>query len=116
MEHTRMAYDPLLKSIVRHKHKGTVSDAPHDSQAYVRQNGTWTTVGDAINGDKHHVTELVGNTLTTITIIHNLNKYPSVTVVDTAKTVFTCSIEYTTLNSVVVRTNIVIPSGYIYCN
>lgn len=48
-------------------------------------------------------------------INHNLNKFCSVTIVDSAKTVWIGQVQYVDANNCVVSFNIAV-SGYAYCN
>jgi hypothetical protein len=98
-----------------------LADAPADGLAYIRKDGQWVPVANIDPGsssvpDKHYTYEFVNNTRLRFNIVHNLNKYVSVTVVDTGKTVFDCGINYIDLNTIEVYMNKVIPAGYVYCN
>lgn len=90
-------------------------DAPHDGNAYVRQDGGWVRIS-ATSADKNYVHELVGNVNSEFVVTHNLSKYPSVKVIDTAKTEFMCKIEHLDLNRTKIIMNKALPNGYVIFN
>jgi hypothetical protein len=53
--------------------------------------------------------------LSEIVVVHNMNKFPSVTVVDTEKNAYEVCVEYEDLNTITIKLNNAI-SGTIYCN
>lgn len=59
---------------------------------------------DLGGGDKYYIHDQ-GVAAAVWNVAHNLNKYPSVTVVDTANTVFVGQIVYTDLNNLVITFN-----------
>lgn len=72
--------------------------APVNGQALVYDNGLWENTEIAGDLNYYHVQT---SPSTTWTVIHSLNKYPSVTVIDSAGTVMEGDVSYTSLNQVV---------------
>ncbi len=70
--------------------------------------------GAGTSGDKSYV-HVQGLAATTWNIVHNLGKFPSITVIDSANTEVECEVEFVDPNNVIVRVSAAF-SGRAYCN
>lgn len=84
------------------------------STPYLKLNNEGVIEGVVIKEDANYVHNQIAASMTW-TINHNLNKYPSVVIVDTAGTLVIGEVNYTSLNQVVV-TFTALFSGQAYCN
>ena len=64
-------------------------------------------------GDKHY--EQPFNSVSTVTLDHNLNKYPAITIIDSAGTQFIADVNHTTINKTILSWNGA-TSGTAYAN
>jgi hypothetical protein len=73
-----------------------------------------TTISDSASNDKHfvHTQNLASNSWS---IVHNLNKHPSVSIIDSGNNIVVGDIEYTSLNTITLRFNASF-SGKAYLN
>jgi len=76
-------------------------------------NGTESQWLDTLTGDKNYSVDFTMSS--TVSILHNLNKYPSVTVFDSAGDEVEGSVSYNNLNSVTVTFSAPF-SGKVICN
>lgn len=91
---------------------------------YIGKAGKFLKVNDTENGitvtaievesDKYYLHEQLTASSQWL-VQHNLNKYPSVTVIDSALRIVICEVEYIDSNSLYVKTNSVF-SGKAMCN
>jgi len=89
-----------------------ITDAPADGNDYVRNNNNW--VIDSNTTDKNYIHDQ-GVANITWNITHNLNKYPTVTVVDSGGTEIEGQIQHTNTNNLIITFN-ASTSGKAYIN
>lgn len=95
--------------------RGLAGHAAHfepDNTTIVVVDGKASAVGGT--GDKHYVHPQL-SPATVWTIDHNLNKHPTVTIVDSAGSVYEAQIEYPSLNQAIARMSAAF-AGTAYCN
>lgn len=90
-------------------------DSTRTPAVLVRWNGaSWVDVGTGGGGDLTYVhNQAVASTVWTVN--HNLGKFPTPVVVDTAGNEFDTDIQHTSVNQLV-ATHSVATSGKVYCN
>lgn len=90
-----------------------VREAPKDDEVYGRFNASWKELTFSSSGSFTYVHDYINSI--EIIVNHNMDKYPSVTIVDTADTIYDGEVEYINRNSV--KVTLAIPmSGRIFCN
>lgn len=92
--------------------KNKLNDAPKDGRTYARKDGEWLDISD-VSGATYEFEQKTAED--TWLVVHNLSKYPSVTVVDSGKTQVIGDVEYINKNSLVITFNAPF-SGKAYLN
>lgn len=103
----------LIPKRLEHLLQGT---ADGQIPVYNAEDGHWYAQSSStvIASDKTYVHDQAAAS-SSWTVVHNLDKFPSITVVDTAGTVVIGSLVYVDTNTVVITFNSAF-SGKVYCN
>lgn len=79
--------------------KVSFPEAPINDKEYTRKNAEWVESSAATGGDKNYIHNQITAASTWI-VTHNLNKYPSISIVDTGGNIVIGEVLYDSLNQV----------------